>query len=569
MMTTTKNRTTRGKVMALGVLLAALVASLMLTAQPSHASTTFTVDSTADYGDVTRGDGKCDIGTIMLLGERCTLRAAIQEANATSGTDTINFAIPAGQEPVITPATQLPTITGPVTINGYSQPGAQPNTRAVGTDAVLKIVLSGASAPNAEGLVIGASNSTVKGLVINRWFYGIYIDGLNSTGNRIAGNFIGTDPSGTQSAGNYDGVRLRYGSNNTVGGTSAAQRNVISGNLFSGVSLGDGDTTANRVSGNYIGTDASGTKDLGNSEQGVYVHGRNNVVGGTTAGERNVISANNHEGVLISGSDATGNKVTGNYIGTDASGTNGLGNSTDGVRISAPNNTVGGATAGERNVISANAYQGVRLDGPNATGNKVMGNYIGTDKYGAAALGNSADGVFVIHSPNNAIGGGTAAGRNVISANAGSGVSVFGDDATGDRLLQNSIFANGGLGMDLGDDGPTANDSGDADTGPNNLQNKPVINSARTGSLKTTIKGSLNSTPNKTFAVRFFSNPSGTDEGKTFIGQKSVTTDGSGNVTFSFVPTQKVGSGRRVTATATSPAGSTSEFSAPRTVASS
>jgi CSLREA domain-containing protein len=609
MMTTTKNRTTRGKVMALGVLLAALVASLMLTAQPSHASTTFTVDSTADYGDVTRGDGKCDIGTIMLLGERCTLRAAIQEANATSGTDTINFAIPAGQEPVITPATQLPTITGPVTINGYSQPGAQPNTRAVGTDAVLKIVLSGASAPNAEGLVIGASNSTVKGLVINRWFYGIYIDGLNSTGNRIAGNFIGTDPSGTQSAGNYDGVRLRYGSNNTVGGTSAAQRNVISGNLFSGVSLGDGDTTANRVSGNYIGTDASGTKDLGNahfgvnvdsvsgntiggttagernvisandqegvtiyargtrvtgnfigtdatgtkdlgnSEQGVYVHGRNNVVGGTTAGERNVISANNHEGVLISGSDATGNKVTGNYIGTDASGTNGLGNSTDGVRISAPNNTVGGATAGERNVISANAYQGVRLDGPNATGNKVMGNYIGTDKYGAAALGNSADGVFVIHSPNNAIGGGTAAGRNVIAFNAGSGVSVFGDDATGDRLLQNSIFANGGLGMDLGDDGLTANDPGDADTGPNDLQNKPVINSARTGSLKTTIKGSLNSTPNKTFAVRFFSNPSGTDEGKTFIGQESVTTDGSGNVTFSFVPAQKVGSGRTVTAT--------------------
>jgi CSLREA domain-containing protein len=446
MRTSTRYGATKGRMLALGALLAALVASLMLAAKPSHASTTFTVDSTADYGDAAPGDGKCDIGTIMLIGERCTLRAAIQEANKTSGADTIDFAIPAGQEPVITPATQLPTITGPVTINGYSQPGAQPNTKTVGTDAVLKVVLSGASAQYGNGLLIGGSNSTVKGLVINRWpQHGIRIDGPDATGNKITGN--------------------------------------------------------------YIGTDATGTKDLGNLNNGVGIDG-------------------------------------------------------------APNNAIGGAMDGERNVISANAYQGVKIENPNATGNKVMGNYIGTDKYGAAALGNSADGVFVIHSPNNAIGGGTVAGRNVIAFNAGSGVSVFGDDATGDRLLQNSIFANGGLGMDLGDDGLTANDPGDADTGPNDLQNKPVINSARTGSLKTTIKGSLNSTPNKTFAVRFFSNPSGTDEGKTFIGQESVTTDGSGNVTFSFVPAQKVGSGRTVTATATGPGGNTSEFSAPRTVVS-
>jgi CSLREA domain-containing protein len=509
MRTSTRYGATKGRMLALGALLAALVASLMLAAKPSHASTTFTVDSTADYGDAAPGDGKCDIGTIMLIGERCTLRAAIQEANKTSGADTIDFAIPAGQEPVITPATQLPTITGPVTINGYSQPGAQPNTKTVGTDAVLKVVLSGASAQYGNGLLIGGSNSTVKGLVINRWpQHGIRIDGPDATGNKITGN--------------------------------------------------------------YIGTDATGTKDLGNLNNGVGITlGSNNIVGGTTAGARNVISGNKNDGVLIFGSNATGDKVIGNYVGTDASGTKDLGNLNNGVGIDgAPNNAIGGAMDGERNVISANAYQGVKIENPNATGNKVMGNYIGTDKYGAAALGNSADGVFVIHSPNNAIGGGTVAGRNVISANAGSGVSVFGDDATGDRLLQNSIFANGGLGMDLGDDGLTANDPGDADTGPNDLQNKPVINSARTGSLKTTIKGSLNSTPNKTFAVRFFSNPSGTDEGKTFIGQESVTTDGSGNVTFSFVPAQKVGSGRRVTATATGPGGNTSEFSAPRTVVS-
>src|SRR5215203_351524 len=228
---------TKGKMLALGVLLATLMAFLMLAAKPSHASTTFSVDSTADYGDVARGDGKCDIGTIMLIGERCTLRAAIQEAN----------------------------------------------TKAVGSDAVLKVMLSGANAPsNTDGLQIGGSNSTVKGLIINRWDYGIYIDGLDSTGNRIAGNFIGTDPSGTQGVGNRVGVRFRYGSNNTLGGTSAAQRNVISGNSFSGVSLGAGDTTGNRVVGNYIGTDASGTKDLGNAHFGVNVDSvSGNTIGGT------------------------------------------------------------------------------------------------------------------------------------------------------------------------------------------------------------------------------------------------------------------------------------------------
>ena len=136
MINSTENRATTTKVMALGLLLATLMAASLLTAQPAHASTTFTVDSTADYGDVTPGDGKCDIGTIMLIGERCTLRAAIQEANATTGADTINFAIPATEDPTITPASELPKITTTVTINGYSQPGAQANSKTVGTDAV-------------------------------------------------------------------------------------------------------------------------------------------------------------------------------------------------------------------------------------------------------------------------------------------------------------------------------------------------------------------------------------------------------------------------------------------------
>ena len=564
MIHTTQSRVTWSSFLACGVLLALMTAALLAAAKPAHASTTFTVNSTYDGGDQTPGDGKCDTG-IMLIGEACTLRAAIQEANATTGADTINFNIPTTGVATISPATELPTITGPVTINGYSQPGAKPNTKAVGSDAVLKIELSGLG--GGSGLVITGSNSTVKGLVINRSGAGIWIDGSGATGNKVTGNYIGTDASGTQDLGNDShGVSID-GANNTIGGATAAERNVISGNDRLGVLFEDTGAGGNKVMGNYIGTDASGTKDLGNGSHGVSIDNvPNNTIGGTTTGTRNVISGNDGQGVAIFGNHG---KITGNYVGTDATGTKDLGNTYHGVYIDyGKDNTIGGTIAGERNVISGNNGNGVLIEGAGATGNKVTGNYVGTDKNGVAPLANSSNGVY-ISAPNNTVGGTTAAGSNVISANAGSGISIYGDSATGNRILQNSIFSNGGLGIDLGDDGPTANDPGDVDTGPNNLQNKPGISSARTGSLKTTIKGSLNSTPNKTFLVQFFSNPAGTDEGKTFIGQKSVTTDSSGNVSFIFTPPQKVGAGRTVTATATSPGGNTSEFSAARSVVSS
>ena len=338
----------------------------------------------------------------------CTLRAAMEQANYTPGADAINFAIPGSGVKSIAPESALPTITEAVTINGYSQPGAQPNTKAVGSDAVLKIELNGADVPDGDGLVIEASNSTVRGLVINRWANGIFIDGSDATGNKVTGNYLGTDASGTQDLGNNIGV-LDYDPNNTVGGTTPAARNVISGNSY---------------------------------------------------------------GVAIIG--ANGTKVAGNYIGTDASGTKDLGNGGNGVQIEFGSHTIGGATAGERNVISGNEGNGVLITGNDSEGNKVMGNYVGTDKNGAAPLANSANGVY-ISAQNNTVGGTTAGGSNVISANAGSGVSIYGNSAKGNRILQNSIFSNGGLGIDLYDDGPTANDPGDADTGPNDLQNKPLL----------------------------------------------------------------------------------------------
>jgi CSLREA domain-containing protein len=454
MITTTENRATTGKVMALGLLLAALMAASLLAAGQARASTTFTVNSTEDHSDAVLTVGSCDTGYQVpgprgALEAECTLRAAIEQANSTAGADTINFAIPGSGVKTISPNPGLPEITEAVSIDGYSQPGARPNQKAVGNDAVLKIVLSGASAPYGSGLRIGASNSTVKGLVVNRW----------------------------------------------------------------------GDT-----------------------------------------------------GILVSGSGSTGNRVAGNYIGADAWGTRDLGNGDDGVTIySAPDNIIGGTTPAERNVISGNGRNGVYIEGADATGNKIMGNYVGTDKNGTAPLGNFSPGILINGPSNNTIGGTLAGAGNVISANGSTsyeGVAIYGDGATGNRILSNSIFANGAIGIDLNADGPTVNDPGDTDTGANGSQNKPVITSANTGGGTTIVRGRLNSAANKTFRVQFFSYPSRTDEGKVFIGQRSVTTDGSGNATFFFSPAQKVGVGRTVTATATSPAGNTSEFSTPRIVAS-
>jgi hypothetical protein len=730
MMQLTRIRVAGCKILMLGVLLAAF---MLLAAKTAHASTTFTVTNTNDNGPG-------------------SLRQAILNANATTGADAINFAIPGTDVHTISPISQLPTITGPVTINGYSQQGASPNQKAVGSDAALKIELSGDSYPGGTGLVLGAPNSTVKGLVINRWnSMGIRIDGANATGIKITGNYIGTDASGTQSLGNGVGVRIYYGSNNTIGGTTAAARNVLSGNRHSGIGIGDGDvvkgnkvtgnyigtdasgtkdlgntytgvytedapnttiggTTAgernvisgndelgvaisangNRVTGNFIGTDASGTKDLGNTLHGMRIQGRNNTVGGTTVGERNVISGNEGNGVLIYSANTTGNKIVGNFIGTDKNGTVRLGNAFEGVSIEdAPNNTVGGTTAGARNVISGNGYSGVRIGGADATGNRVSGNFIGTDKNGTvrlgnasdgvrlyeapnnivggatagernvissnknngvliifsgadgnkiagnyigtdvsgtkdrgntfdgvsidsasnnviggttagernvisgngsdgvgiqglfvtgnkivgnylgvdkdgAPLGNSARGVFIYDAPNVTVGGKTAGARNVISGNTASGISIFNSTATGDKILSNSIFANGGLGIDLGDDGVTANDPGDSDTGPNYFQNFPVISSAKTGTSTTTINASLNTVPDATVLVQFFSNPSGTDEGKRFIGEVQVTTDQYGDASFRYSPDSKVDVGLNITATVTGPEGNTSEFSAPK-----
>ena len=307
---------TKTRVVA-GLLFAAMTVASMMAATPAQASTTFIVNSTADAPDASTASNTCDTD-VFVSGDQCTLRAAIQQANATIGADTINFSIPGtGVKTIAVGATglgALPTITEQLTIDGYTQAGAHPHTKAVGNDAAPKIVLDGSKASGLE--IRDASNSLIEGLVINSFSgSGIDIFGTTVVGTRIEGNFIGTDRSGTKELGNGgDGIFVENASGATVRSNKAASRNVVSGNV-GGVDLFLESGT--QVLGNRIGTTASGTGALGNDLCGVLVESRfdtalNNEIGDGTAGGSNTIAFNGRDGVeIVSG---LGNEVSRNSV---------------------------------------------------------------------------------------------------------------------------------------------------------------------------------------------------------------------------------------------------------------
>jgi hypothetical protein len=256
---------------------------------------------------------------------------------------------------------------------------------------------------------------------------------------------------------------------------------------------------------------------------------------------------------------STGNQILGNYLGTDYTGSLALGNNI-GVLILGDLNQVGGVTAAARNVISGNGSDGIVIGSaigsgfPPAVDNVVEGNYIGTDASGTQPLDNGENGILVLSQTSIIRIGGTAPGAgNLIAFNGGIGVDAV--PATGTSILGNTIFANEELGIDVNGDGVTPNT-------PNGAQNFPVLLSAVTNGGATTVQGTLNSTPSTTFRLEFFANPapdpSGFGQGQTFLGATSVTTDGSGNATFT-VTLAAVPAGQFPTATSTGPAG-TSEF---------
>ncbi len=306
--------------------------------------------------------------------------------------------------------------------------------RAGGWDSSINIF-------NASNNTIGGTNPASRNLISGTNGDGIDITS-GSTGNVIQGNCIGTDVSGSSILYNGgSGIALTLASGNTIGGTVPGAGNVISGNHSQGISLSN--SLNHVVQGNYIGTDRTGMIDLGNTYDGILLNNVDNItIGGSPAAARNIISGNGDDGIgIVSGS--SGSLVQGNYIGTDATGTAALGNDGYGMEIDgapgntiggtaagagnilssngadvtgtvalgntwegvyieeAPDNTIGGAGPGARNIISGNGFisgsgGGVVFWGGGATGNQVLGNYIGTDVTGSLDMGNRSDGVSIL-----------------------------------------------------------------------------------------------------------------------------------------------------------------------------
>jgi hypothetical protein len=523
-----------------------------------------------------------------------TLRAALELANATPGTNTIDFAIGSGFK-TIALQSPLPAITEPVIIDGTSQPGA------AGRPGVE---LYGAAAPG-DGLTVSAPATTIEGLVVDGFSGNQVVLRPGADGATIEGNYLGVDPTGSFARGGSGAGLLVLSNNNVIGGLPASARNVISGNGAEGVKIVGRN---NWVVDNLIGTDSAASRPIGNGADGVRVEGSGNTIGGAVAGARNVISGNRLNGVELFG---PGNLVAGNAIGVDSGGSRVLSNASNGVVVvSAAGNTIGGTVAPAANTISANQANGVVVYGGGSTGTLVVGNRIGTDVGGSGVLGNGGDGLLVTAGASDTkVGGIDPSMRNVIAGNGGDGVDVngasrtavqgnaIGTDPTGTQALGNAangvavagddnliggsvvganvIHNNGAVGVAVTSGHHNAiltnsifNNSRKGISvarGANDGVVPPVINAVTTTNGQTVIRGMIFGRPKVTYLLQFFGNttvdPSGFGEGQTFLGQAAIETHHLGFIQFAVTSPVSLPAGRIVTATATDPASNTSEFS--------
>ena len=525
-----------------------------------------------------------------------SLRQAIDFANALTSPHIIEFNIPvadAGYNTAlgvweITPAYAYNYIMKDnITIDGTTQTANQGDTNPLGPEIVLN---GNNNTVDYAFSVINSSGIIIKGLCIIQFTIGIQIFGNSSINNVISGNYIGITATSADTAGNYIGVELIGGpGNNIVGGTTVAERNIVSGNEHIGIRIVDANN--NTVIGNYVGLDRTGTIAMGNYD-GISIEGfaRYNIVGGTTPEERNVVAGNYAYGIPVFGAGCDSNIIRGNYIGTDITGTYAIPN-TYGVLFDdgAAYNLLGGDTPEERNILSGNSgygvfiynlgtrynivkgnYIGTDVNGtssvPNANGivvdgaarnnmiennlisgnlqqgivihitgcdtNIVIKNYIGTDVTGTLPLGNGIDGVRIAEGPRNNIIGGSPANGNIIAFNSANGVSIMNNNDDNNLLSCNSIFQNGGLGIDIYPLGVNANDIGDTDTGPNEGMNFPEIDTVYfvSGPDLTVISGTIDSPNPQTITIEIFKaapDISGYGEGMQYLS--SVTPDIIGN----------------------------------------
>ncbi|MEZ6134980.1 MAG: PKD domain-containing protein [Pirellulaceae bacterium] len=375
----------------------------------------------------------------------------------------------------------------------------------------------------------------------------------NAHRNIVAGNYIGTDVAGTYSIPNLvHGVLLSAAASNNLVGTDgngiadALEGNLLSGNVGYGIRIRDTDTSFNAVAGNYIGLNSAGTGLVGNTSHGVYIsdNASYNRVGtdgdgnGFDDAERNVVSGN-LDGITIQG--AHYNTVAGNFVGTDFTGEFALGNVLSGIAVysDSSNNRIGtdgngSADVFERNIIAAAGSFGIYMGHSGTTANTIQGNYIGTDVSGTKDFGVRNDGILLFGGATNNLIGGSGALANLIVHSHLNGINVSDAGTLGNPIRSNQIYANHGLAIDIGNNGVSLNDQSDADAGPADFLNFPVLTSAVLTATDLIVSGFARTGSEIDFFIAAL-DPQGFGEGLTYLVSKTEGVDDADGSTGSYV----------------------------------
>jgi len=448
-----------------------------------------------------------------------SLRAAIESANGTPGLDQIHFNIAGAGVHTIVLATPLPDVTDDFEINGFTQAGSSANTNGPGLsdNSIHRIEIDGTNSGGgiAAGVfrIAAAADFVIDGLVINR-APGAAIQVNGATGT-VTGCFLGTDPTRMTAHPKGVGVEVDGLGAVHIGGTLPAQRNVISGNSSTQIGFGcwSAGGSGHTIEGNFLGPDASGTAKPAGSPAGNQIgvalcfSVTNVTIGGPTAGARNVISGNAFLGIRLSNSFC-GACITDIVVQGNYIGTDLTGTLPLGNGVQALNiNTIGNDVLD--NVISGNLGDGVVVGSGNpADGTLVQGNKIGTDATGSLPVPNLGWGVRV-QGGNVQIGGTTPGEANTIAYNGTTTQGgVFIESGSGNTIRGNSIHDNVGLGIDLAPVGATPNDEGDGDAGSNALQNFPVLENvtATVAAGGVQVQGRIHAAASTTYDIDFYSN---------------------------------------------------------------